>query len=139
MQHSDADSTEQNLAVTFEVLYLLNLLLFPGLAFVLLGILYFWFRHMNAGLAYCHLQQTFFASLWAGTLVLIVPASIVLVMFLFFGSLEHPITWIILILYFVLMHAFFIFLGALGLAKAMAGKHYHYLVIGRSCSSTLPE
>ncbi len=139
MQHSDVDSTEQNLAVTFEVLYLLNLLLFPGLAFFLLGILYFWFRHIKNGLAYCHLQQTFFASLWAGVLLIIVPAITVLMMFLLLGSFEYPITWIFLILYFVLIHVFFIFLGSLGLAKAMAGKHYHYLIVGRFCSSTLAE
>ena len=64
----EADSLE---AVAAEILYLVNLLLLPGLAFIALLVVYF--RHIKPApaLARCHLRQTLSASLWAGGLLLV--------------------------------------------------------------------
>ena len=52
-----------SLAVAAEALYLINLMIVPGLAFLVLAGL--WLRHRRTAplLARCHLAQTFFASL----------------------------------------------------------------------------
>jgi hypothetical protein len=118
----------QSLAVTAEALYLTNLLLLPGLAFLVLAILYL--RHAASAppLARCHLRQTLAASLWAGALLLLVNVAIVLL-----GGYHVPATWVLVILYFVTCHATLVLLGVLGLAKAMAGASYRYPLLGRSC------
>ena len=76
------------------MLYLLNLLLAPGLAFLLL--LWLAYRHRASvnPLTRCHLRQTVTASIGAGLLLTVVPAIIVLV-----GGLDHPMTWVLLVLY----------------------------------------
>ncbi|MBU1191407.1 MAG: hypothetical protein KKA36_03725 [Gammaproteobacteria bacterium] len=116
------------LAVTAEVLYLVNLLLVPGLAFVILLVIYLRNSKTAPPLARCHLRQTFAASLWAGVLLVLVNGLI-----LALGGYQAPATWVVLILYFVTCHASLVLLGVLGLAKAMAGQSYRYPVIGRPC------
>ncbi|MDP1526448.1 MAG: hypothetical protein Q8M20_11605 [Rhodocyclaceae bacterium] len=118
----------QDLAVMGESLYLINLMLAPGLAF--LGIVWLWFKHRHSAppLARCHLDQTFFVSLWGG--VLIVGANAAL--FLIFGW-DWEWTWVIVIMYFTCIHSTLIILGMVGLSKAMAGKPYVYPWIGRRC------
>lgn len=137
MPHSGADDIEpnlhgdqpgQSLAITAEVLYLVNLLLLPGVAFIALLIVYFSKRNTAAPLASCHLRQALYASLWAGVMLVLVNALII-----FFGGYQSPSTWIVVILYFTTIHATFIFLGTIGLARAMNGKHYHFPVVGAAC------
>lgn len=118
----------QSLAVTAEVLYLANLLLLPGLAFLILMGLWRRHRHVAPPLARCHLQQTLAASLWAGGLLVIANAAIILL-----GGYRQPSTWVVTILYFTMFHSSFVLLGVLGLAKAMAGKSYSYPLIGKRC------
>jgi hypothetical protein len=115
----------QSLAVTTETLYLVNLMLAPGLAFLVLA--WLWLNRRNAAppLARCHLDQTFFVSLWGG--VLIVGANAAL--FLIFGW-DWEWTWVIVVLYFTCVHSTLILLGMVGLAKAMAGKTFVYPLIG---------
>lgn len=119
----------QLLAVAAETLYLVNLLLAPGVAF---GIL-LWLYRKHAGtapaLARCHLRQTCAASLWAGVLLIAVNALI-----LALGGYRAPGTWVILVLYFTTCHATLVLLGVLGLAKAMAGQVYRYPLLGRPCA-----
>lgn len=133
MQPLDDDQAEadtgQTLASIAESLYLMNLLLIPGVAFLILLFLYFRYRNSTPPLAQCHLKQTVAASIWAGVMIVIVNVLIVLL-----GGYESAATWIIVILYFVSIHALMVFLGALGLAKAMAGQHYHFLFFGTECS-----
>jgi uncharacterized Tic20 family protein len=138
MQHSGAENKQadspdeqpgQTLAVAAEVLYLLNLLLLPGIAFIILLFVYFRYRTTSAILASCHLRQTMSASLWAGVMLVLVNGLII-----FLGGYNAPSTWVVVILYFTTIHATLILLGTLGLAKAMAGKHYHYPLVGRVCS-----
>jgi hypothetical protein len=115
----------QGLAVTAEVLYLLNLLLLPGLAFVLLLLVYFRHRRSAPVLARVHLQQTVAASLWAGALLLLVNGLI-----LWGGGYDRPHTWLVLVLYFLCCHAALVLLGVLGLARALAGQRFRYPLIG---------
>lgn len=115
----------QSLAIAAETLYLVNLMLAPGLAFLVLAWLWLKRRHDAPPLARCHLDQTFFVSLWGG--VLIVGANAVL--FLVFGW-DWEWTWVIVVLYFTAVHSTLILLGMVGLAKAMAGKPYVYPLIG---------
>lgn len=116
------------LAVTAEVLYLVNLLLVPGVAFLVLLLVYLRNIATAAPLARCHLRQTLAASLWAGVLLILVNGLI-----LALGGYHAAATWVVLILYFVTCHATLVLLGVLGLAKALAGQAYRYPLIGRPC------
>ncbi len=118
----------QSLAITAEVLYLANLLLLPGIAFLALLALWARRRHDSPLLARCHLLQTVAASLWAGGLLIVANAAIILL-----GGYQQPSTWVVVILYFTMFHSTFVLLGVLGLAKAMAGKSYVFPLIGRRC------
>lgn len=118
----------QQLAVIAEALYLVNLLLVPGVAFAILLVLYARHRHTAPPLARCHLQQTVVGSIWAGVLLIAVNALI-----LALGGYSAPSTWVVLVLYFVSCHAALVLVGVLGLAKAMAGQAYRYPLIGRPC------
>lgn len=118
----------QALAVAAESLYLINLMLAPGLAF--LGIAWLWFKHRHSApaLARCHLDQTFYVSLWGGALIIVACAA-----FLYFFGWDWEWTWVYVIIYFTCVHSTLILLGMLGLAKALAGKPYVYPWIGPRC------
>jgi uncharacterized Tic20 family protein len=122
----EAEVPGQGLAVLAEILYLVNLLLLPGVAFIALVAVYF--RHIRRApaLAACHLRQTLSASLWAGGLLLIANASNLLL-----GGYRSPNTWMVVIIYFTTCHATLVLLGVMGLAKAMAGQCYRYPLVGR--------
>lgn len=123
------DPPGQGIAVSAEVLYLANLLLLPGLAF--LAPLALWFAHRRNAppLGRCHLRQTLSASVWAGAILILANALI-----FFLGGYRQPATWVIIILYFITCHATLVLFGILGLARAMAGKPYVYPLIGRPCN-----
>lgn len=113
------------IAVAAEALYLVNLMLLPGLAFLVL--LALWWRHRRDAppLARIHLRQTLAGSLWAGAL-LIAGNAIILLM----GGYDAPHTWVVVVLYFTACHTTLILFGALGFAKALAGKPWIYPLIG---------
>lgn len=127
MPPSDAEAAPegQGLAVAAETLYLVNLLLVPGIAFMILLYLYLRHRTEASALALGHLQQTVAASLWAGLLLVLVNGLV-----LWLGGYDQAGTWVVLLLYFVSCHAALVLLGVVGLARAMAGKPYRYPVIG---------
>jgi hypothetical protein len=116
----------RNLAVLAESLYLANLLLLPGLAFLVLLYLYRRHRHSAPALAVCHLRQTLSASLWAGALLILVNGLI-----LWLGGYRGIMAWLLVILYFTVCHSTLVLLGMLGLAKAMAGRCFRYPLVGR--------
>ncbi|MGB5427263.1 MAG: hypothetical protein WBN95_10765 [Gammaproteobacteria bacterium] len=124
----EAVAPGQGLAVTAEALYLANLLLLPGLAFIALLVVYE--RHIRTApeLAVCHLRQTLSASLWAGALLLAANLIILLL-----GGYRSPNTWMVVIIYFTTCHATLVLLGVMGLAKAMAGQAFRYPLVGRPC------
>ena len=121
-----ADGSGETLAVVAESLYLANLLLLPGVCFLILLRLYFKHREDAPPLARNHLEQTVSASLWAGVLLVAVNLGIILL-----GGYRGPDTWLIVILYFTICHSSLILLGMLGLAKALAGRCFRYPLIGR--------
>lgn len=117
-------------AVAAESLYLVNLLLVPGLAFIILLLLYWIKRKQVSALNLNHLQQTVSASIWGGLLIIVIFALILLL-----GGVDGPYTWMIAILYFTIVHSSFIIMGMIGLVKALAGQCWRYPLVGRP----LPE
>ncbi len=126
MPSSNGPVSGQNLAVTAEALYLINLLLLPGLGF--LGLLWLYLRSRDDAppLAQNHLRQTTSASLWAGALLVFVNLLIIAL-----GGYHAAWTWVIVILYFTTAHTTLVLLGIIGLARALAGQPYHYPWVGR--------
>jgi uncharacterized membrane protein len=128
VQHSADEpdkSSDTGLAIAAEVLYISNLLLLPGLSFLILMAVYFSKKDQASALAASHLSQTFVASLWAGIMLILVNGLILLL-----GGYNGSWTWVILITYFTVCHSAFVMLGILGLAKAMAGQCWRYTLIG---------
>ena len=114
----------QSLAIVAESLYLANLLILPGVAFVVL----FWQWRKNSHappLARNHLKQTFYVSLWGGLLI-----GLFTVAFVALGGLQWAWTWVLVIMYFTCVHSTLVVCGMLGLARAMAGKPFRYPLIG---------
>lgn len=116
----------KRLAVTAETLYLLNLLLLPGVAFLLLLVLYLARAREATPLAANHLSQTTGVSIIGGTLIVTVIVAVVLL-----GGLDSAWTWVIVVLYFTFVHSTLILLGVLGLVRALAGQHFSYPLLGR--------
>jgi hypothetical protein len=114
------------LAVTAEALYLVNLLLLPGVGFLLL--LWLWWRRRTtaAPLAAAHLTQTVSGSVWAGVLLILANGLILLL-----GGYRGGHVWVVVITYFTVCHATLVMFGAYGLAKAMAGQCWRYPLLGR--------
>ena len=115
----------QNLAVLAETLFLTNLLLAPGIAFVIL--LWLWLRHKDDAplLARQHLKQATFVSLWGGLLIVSLTAVFILV-----GGLYWEYTWVAVILYFTCIHSTLVLFGMFGLIKALAGQTWRFPLIG---------
>lgn len=134
MPTSAKDKESEALAVKAEVLYLINLLILPGIAFLLLLRLYLRHRHSATGIGLAHLQQTLSGSLWAGVLLVMVN-----ILILVFGGYREVSTWIILILYFTTAHATLVFYGAFGLSKALSGQCWRFPLIGRSLPPDCPH
>lgn len=120
----------QSLAVVAESLYLANLLILPGIAFVLL--FWLWKNNTHAPLlARNHLKQTFYVSLWGGLLIGLFTAA-----FVALGGLQWAWTWVLVIMYFTCVHSTLVVCGMLGLARAMAGKPFRYPFIGPQLENT---
>lgn len=113
-------------AVAAESLYLVNLLLAPGVGFLLL--LWLWWRGRGKAppLAAAHLAQTVSASIWAGLLLVVANALILLL-----GGYDGPSVWAVVITYFTVCHSALVMFGAYGLSKAMAGQCWRYPLVGR--------
>ena len=132
MPHLETEPTDpdappgQTRAVVAESLYLANLLLIPGIAFVALAVMFLRADDKTPPLAASHLQQTFRASLWAGVLLVIVNVLIVVL-----GGYSGPNTWMVVIIYFTVCHSTLILLGMVGLAKALSGQCYRFPLVGR--------
>lgn len=122
------------LAVVAESLYLANLLVVPGIAFLIL--LALWFKHRTQGavLARSHLAQTVSASIWAG--VLLVVANVLI---LVLGGYRGPHVWTVVITYFTVCHSMLVVFGAYGLAKAMADQCWRYPLVGRPLPADCPK
>jgi hypothetical protein len=122
---SPHDDPGRRFAVIAESLYLANLLIAPGFAF--LGLLWLWRRAdvQALPLARQHLWQTLVASLWAGALLLGLSAIILLV-----GGFSSMWSWFAVILYFIVFHSTLVLCGMVGLSRAIAGQPYRFPLIG---------
>ena len=121
----DNAETDTSIAVTAQALLLINLLLLPGLAFLVLLGLYLKLRRTGSEFSRFYLQQSLSASLWAG--ILLVACNLLIIGV---GGYDGPWTWLIVILYFTMAHSTLIILGMIGLIKAMAGQYWRYPLIG---------
>ena len=121
----EEEQVGQNLAVLAEVLYLINLLLLPGLAFALLFGLWLKYKDSAPPLARQHLKQTTYVSLIGGFLIFTLSGLI-----LFLGGLAWEWTWVILILYFTCIHSTLVLFGMYALIKAMNGQTWRFPLIG---------
>ncbi|HRH73628.1 MAG TPA: hypothetical protein PLM62_11075 [Zoogloea sp.] len=122
---TDPDIPGREIAVAAEALYLANLMLIPGLGFVALLVLWWQQRRKAPALARGHLRQTLAASVWAGVLLILANGLILLA-----GGYGAAATWVVVILYFTVCHSTLIFCGAIGLARALAGKPFRFPLIG---------
>lgn len=122
-QYSREDS---RLALWGASLYLINLLLLPGIGYLLLGRLYWKTRtREDRPLARIHLREAFTASTWGGALIF----STLLIFWI--GGVEESGSWVYAIIYFTIIHSTFILLGVLGLASAFAAEPFYYPLIGK--------
>lgn len=122
---SPADVPGHGLAVLAESLYLVNLLVAPGLAFALLA--WLWLKHRRSAppLARNHLGQATVASVAAGVLIACLSGAIVAL-----GGWEWHWTWVVVLTYFVCIHGALVMMGMFALAKAMAGQAWRYPLVG---------
>lgn len=120
-----ADDPGRRFAVIAESLYLANLLIAPGFAF--LGLVWLWRRAdvRVLPLARQHLRQTLAASLWAGALLLGLSAIVLLI-----GGFACMWSWFAVILYFIVFHSTLVLCGMVGLSRALAGQPYRFPLIG---------
>jgi len=134
MPHSAEKSEGGGTAIAAEALFLVNLLLLPGIGFVLL--LWLWWRHRedSAPLARAHLSQAVSGSIWAGSLLIVANALILLL-----GGYQGPQVWVVLIIYFTVCHSMLVLCGAFGLAKAMSGQCWRYPLVGTPLPAGCPE
>ena len=113
------------LAVAAQSLYLLNLLLLPGLAFLAL----WWLQARGASaagaFARAHLRQALVASIAGGVLL-----SLALAEFLLMGGPRRIGAWAFAINYLVSVHGTLVLFGVVALARAMAGDPYRYPLRG---------
>lgn len=119
------EQSGQALAVLAEALFLINLLLLPGLAFLALAGLWLRFRGDAPHLARQHLKQATLVSLWGGLLIVGFASAI-----LFAGGLDWEYTWVALILYFTCIHSTLVLFGMYALIKAMNGQVWRFPLIG---------
>ncbi len=115
----------QSVVVAFavEYLYLLTLLIVPGLAFIVLLFLCRFKRKMVSSI---YLTQTVSASIWRGLLIIVIFALILLL-----GGIDGPYSWMTAFLYFTIVYARFIIMGMLGLVKMLAGSSWRYPLVSR--------
>ena len=124
------EQSGQSLAVTAESLYLVNLMLAPGLAFIILLLLFQIKKKQLTPLAANHFSQTIGVSVVGGVLLVCISASLALL-----GGPDSGYTWMVVILYFTFIHSSLILMGVIGLVKALNGQHFRYPLVGRMFQS----
>ncbi len=114
-----------SLAVLASSLYLLNLLLLPGLAFAVLVWLWATRRSNASAVDRSHLDNAVRGSLLAG--VMLAGVSLLI---LALGGFGQAATWVALILYVVTIHAALVLVGVLMLVKALAAQPFRFPLVG---------
>jgi hypothetical protein len=109
------------LAIRAQALYLINLLIAPGLAFVVLAVLWLRQRRNADAVTRSHLDSALRGSVLAGVMLIAVTLGI-----LGLGGFSRPGTWVFLIIYFVTIHAALVLAGVIGLVRAMGGQPFYF-------------
>ena len=102
-------------AIVYQSLFLMNILLLPGISFLLLVWLFVKRKHLK-GWQCIHLYRSVQLSVLAGFFIVIIPLVILITTNAFEASL------MVMIVYFVIMHAAFVLFGMLNVSRAMAKK-----------------
>jgi uncharacterized Tic20 family protein len=147
MQHSENKTPEnnqldgqdiegKNSAILIESLYVANLLILPGLAFMALLYLFMTKHDKLPVLAKSHLEQTISACVWIAVMFLIASTTI---MIMRFSGVEDVTLWMIVVILFTMLHASMVLLGIVGLSKALSGKCYRYPVFGKAMPHDCPR
>ena len=102
-------------AIIYQSLYLMNLLLLPGIAFFIL-LWKFSKNHKKIGWHRFHLYRSLQLAICSGFCLVIVPCAILLL------SNSYESSFVLLLVYFVTTHALFVLIGMLNLSRAMAQK-----------------
>lgn len=113
------------IAVAAEALFIINLMLLPGIAFIALLVMWVMHGKHPDPLVRNHLRQTVVTCLWGGSLLVSISVGIFLL-----GGFDNPWSWVIGVLYFTLFHAGLILLGVMGLVRAINGRTWRYPVFG---------
>ncbi len=120
------DERGKPLAIAAETLFLVNLMLAPGLAFAILVLLFLFKGKGAEPLAANHLSQTVGVSVIGGVLIVLIIALILLL-----GGFDSGYTWMVVVLYFTFIHSSLIMMGVFGMVRALNGQHFTYPLIGR--------
>ena len=115
MSESAIKAERKRRAITYQGLYLCNLLLLPGFSFIAL----IWLllkQHAKNGIAKVHLFRACQLSVAAGIFIVVIPAIVILV------SSQLDTSIMVMLVYFVSIHAAFVMIGMFNIARAMAGK-----------------
>jgi len=107
--------SSQRAATIYQALYLVNLLLLPGLTFLYLAYLLF-FTSINSQFLKIHLIRSVQLSAIAGIFLFVIPFVVV------FFSPQFETSLMVMIFYFVTFHAGFVLIGMLNLSRAMVKK-----------------
>ena len=136
-KNTEDEKTEgQDFAVIVESLYVANLLILPLLSFAVLVYLFIKKHGSLPPLANSHLEQTISACIYIAAMFFIGAITIITMQL---GGIEDVTLWIIAVILFTILHATMVFLGILGLAKALSGKCWRYPVVGRALPPGCPE
>ncbi|MEH6589041.1 MAG: hypothetical protein V7746_02230 [Halioglobus sp.] len=119
-------SNDKSLAIAAEALYLINLMLLPGVGFAILFALYLSTHSQANPLAKNHLSQTLGVSVIGGSVIIVVGALIA-----FFGGLDVAYTWVWIVFYFTIVHSSLIIMGVFGFINAFNDQHFNYPIVGR--------
>lgn len=128
-QEESAESLPEgcDLAIAAEAFYIVNMVLAPGLGFLMLAVLYpYCKRKRPPAIAMNHLRQAISATIWA-----IVALTIFFVLLWVTGGYPSAYFWPLITFYFVFIHIPMSVIGVIGFGKALAGENYRYPVIGR--------
>ena len=115
-----------DLAIAAEAFYIVNMVLAPGLGFLMLAALYPYCKKKRPPkIAMNHLRQAISATIWAGIAV-----TIFLVLIWLTGGYPSPYFWPLITIYFLFIHIPMSIIGVIGFGKALAGENFRYPLIG---------
>lgn len=106
-------------------LYLANLLIAPGIAYVLLIILLVRFRESKNLLFLYHLKASLILATSVGVILISVPLGILLIGYF------NDLSWMLALTFLVTFHGFSVIFGVYLLAKAMANQTFWFPCLKR--------